>query len=210
MVAPDWRALHAVWFPPGLDASFDTHRAQFLRWFAGGGPGPLAAFAPLLTAARTGVLESWTATAQGRLALILVLDQLPRVLHAGTPAAYEDDRHALAQAEAGLAAGDYTGLATPWEKTFFLLPLAHAEGPDHLARLDRAVGLTQALVAEAPAPLRPLYEHSANQARGHRDVIARFGRYPHRNTVLGRASTPAERVYLDRDQLVHQRAPPER
>jgi len=80
----------------------------------------------------------------------------------------------------------------PWEKTFFLLPLAHAEGPDHAARLERVVALTRAIASDCPPHLRLIYEHSANQARGHLAVVTRFGRFPHRNAVLGRASTPEE------------------
>jgi uncharacterized protein (DUF924 family) len=112
---------------------------------------------------RDAVLEFWfPETARGRLALVLE----------------------------GLANGHYGTLRTPWEKTFFVTPLVHCEGPDHLERADRAVALARALLAEVPEHLKPLYEFSAQQPVGHRKVIAAFGRHPHRNRILGRESTP--------------------
>ncbi|HEX5796035.1 MAG TPA: DUF924 family protein [Geminicoccaceae bacterium] len=111
-------------------------------------------------------------------------------------------------AEEGLRSGHYDALTRPWEKTFFQLPLAHAEGADHLERLQRAVALVEAIALEAPERLRPLYRHSVSQARGHLDVIARFGRFPHRNPVLGRVSTPEEVAYLARGDFVHKRPLP--
>jgi uncharacterized protein (DUF924 family) len=93
----------------------------------------------------------------------------------------------------------------PWEKTFFFLPLGHSE---ELAHLEHAVKLAEELAEQAPPELRRILEHSASQARGHRDVIARFGRHPHRNAVLGRGSTPEELEYLASGQLVHTRPLP--
>jgi uncharacterized protein (DUF924 family) len=88
------------------------------------------------------------------------------------------------------------------------MPLGHCEGPDHLARLARAIALARAILDEAPAHLRPLYEFSAEQPVLHRKVIAAFGRHPHRNHVLGRASTPEELAYLDNGVFPHQREVP--
>ncbi|MBX6375985.1 MAG: DUF924 domain-containing protein [Acetobacteraceae bacterium] len=208
--AQDWRAVHEFWFPPGLDdADPATHRRMFGWWFGGGSDtGELRRFAPLVEAARTGRLDRWLATSLGRLSLILVLDQFPRGLFAGAPEAYASDPDALRVAEDGLRNGHYAALSTPWEKTFFLLPLAHAEGPDHQEQLERVVAMAAAIAREAPERLRPLYEHSARQARGHLDVIARFGRFPHRNPILGRASTPEEIAYLEKGDFVHKRQPP--
>jgi uncharacterized protein (DUF924 family) len=97
-------------------------------------------------------------------------------------------------------------LQTVWEKTFFALPLGHAEQID---LLERCVALCEALEGEAPAHLHKIYAFSASQARGHRDVIARFGRHPHRNAVLGRTSTEDERAWLASGQLVHRRSIPD-
>lgn len=105
----------------------------------------------------------------------------------------------------GIEVGDYAAFATPWEQTFFLLPLGHAEERAHL---ETAVTLAEELVAQAPVELYRILEHSASQARGHRDIIARFGRHLHRNAVLGRQSTVEELDYLASGQLVHTRPLP--
>ena len=162
----------------------------------------------MVEAARAGRLGHWLATPLGRLALIVVLDQFPRGLFAGTPAAYASDPDALRLAEEGLRNGHYDALATAWEKTFFSMPLAHAEGPDHRERLERVVALADRVAEDAPERLRPLYRFSAGQARGHLEVIARFGRFPHRNPILGRTSTPEEEAYLAQGDFVHTRRPP--
>jgi uncharacterized protein (DUF924 family) len=146
----------------------------------------------------------------GRLSLIVVLDQFPRGLFAGAPEAYASDPAALrAAAEEGLRNGHYDALTRPWETIFFALPLAHAEGPDHRERLERVVALAERVALEAPSRLRPLYRFSADQARGHLEVISRFGRFPHRNRILGRVSTPEEEAYLAKGDFVHTRPPPQ-
>jgi uncharacterized protein (DUF924 family) len=207
--ATSWQRVYAFWFPPGLEeAGPDTHRRMFLRWFGGGTTPEMPPFAPLVEAARAGRLDHWLATPRGRLSLVILLDQFPRGLFAGTPETYALDPVALRLAEEGLRNGQYEALAWPWEKTFLLLPLGHAEGPDHRQRLERAAALADRIALEVPPPLQPLYRHSASQARGHLEVIARFGRFPHRNAILGRASTPEEAAYLARGEFVHQRQPP--
>ena len=90
---------------------------------------------------------------------------------------------------------------------FFTMPLGHAEGPDHPGRLDLAVGRAEEQLRLTPAHLEPIHEHSLGQATAHRDVMARFGRHPHRNVVLGRASTPEESEYLSDEVPVHTRRP---
>ncbi len=162
----------------------DAHRRQFQFWFGGGANPEIARrFAGTHEDAARGALDSWAGTPHGRLALIIVLDQFSRGLHGGSAEAYAQDNKAVALALDGLACGFYQQLATVWEKTFFMLPLGHSE---QLAHVDRCIALADALIAEAPAQVRRLYEFSASQARGHRDVLARFGRQPHRNAVLGR------------------------
>ena len=207
--AEDWRAVYDFWFPPGLeDADAETLRRQVEWWFGGGSNASLPPFAPVLQAARAGRLEHWTATPLGRLSLIVVLDQFPRGLNAGTPEAYACDPHALRLAEEGLRNGHHDALAQPWERMFSVMPLVHTEGPGHRERLERVVALAEQLAREVPEHLRPLYKFSAGQARGHLDVITRFGRFPHRNPILGRPSTPAEEAYLARGDFVHTRRMP--
>jgi uncharacterized protein (DUF924 family) len=207
----DWRTVHDFWFPPGLDdADAATLRRQVDWWFGGGSNAALPPFAPVLEAARAGRLEHWSATPLGRLSLIIVLDQFPRGLFAATPEAYACDPEALRIAEEGLGNGHHAALEAPWQRTFSVMPLVHAEGPGHRERLERVVALAEALVREVPGHLRPLYEFSAAQARGHLDVITRFGRFPHRNAILGRPSTPDEAAYVAKGDFVHQRRMPER
>ncbi len=206
---PDWRPVYDFWFPPDLDtADFESHRRMLERWFAGGTNAELPPFAPVLEAAKAGQADHWLAEPCGRLSLILVFDQFPRGLSAGTPSAFATDPRALEIAEEGLHNGHYDALVRPWEKTFFAMPLAHTEGPDHRARLERVVALAEKIAAKAPRHLEPLYRHSVSQARGHLDVIARFGRFPHRNAILGRVSSPAEAAYLAKGDFVHMRRPP--
>jgi uncharacterized protein (DUF924 family) len=179
---------------------------QWERWFRGGADAEIVErFARLLERAATGELDAWADKPRSRLALILILDQFSRSLHRGIPQAFAQDSKACALALEGIDIGHYAALESPWEKTFFLLPLGHSE---NLSNLDLAVKLTAELASEAPPDDRELLEFSAEQASRHREIIARFGRHPHRNEVLGRQSTPAELQYLASGQLVHQRSLP--
>jgi uncharacterized protein (DUF924 family) len=192
------------WFPAGLDGDEETHRRQFEWWFRGGADQAIVEqYEPVLQAARRGDLDAWAHAARSRRALIIVLDQFSRTVYRDTAQAFAQDSKALDLAINGLERGHYAQLTTAWEKTFFVLPLGHSE---EIVLLERCVSLCEALVDEAPEHLRKLYAFSASQARGHRDVIARFGRHPHRNAVLGRPSTENELAYLASGELVHRRA----
>jgi uncharacterized protein (DUF924 family) len=187
----------------------DDHAAmvrQMEWWFRGGADSEIVQrFPPLLERAGRGELDGWSQSPRSRLALIIVLDQFSRTIYRGTARAFTQDPKSLALALEGIENGQYARLNDPWEKTFFFLPLGHSE---ELTNLERAVKLAEELVQAAPQELRGMLEFSANQARGHRDVIARFGRHPHRNEVLGRQSTPEELEYLATGQLVHTRSLP--
>lgn len=194
------------WFSEPLGSDRDTVARRIEWWFRGGAdPDIVARFGPLLARATAGELDGWAAAPRERLALIVVLDQFPRSIHRGTARAFALGPKAVELALEGIACGHYDALATSWEKTFFFLPLGHSED---LAMVERAVTLAEALVAEAPSDVRWWLEFSANQARGTRDVIARFGRHPHRNEALGRRSTPEELAFLASGQLVHARPLP--
>lgn len=132
-------------------------------------------------AAAGGALDHWLASAEGALALVLLLDQFPRNAFRGTPRVYATDAKARAVADAAIRSGfDRT---VPRDlRQFFYLPFMHSEQPEDL---DRCVALNEQLGGE---PLR--------FARHHRDIVQRFGRFPHRNAVLGRASTPEEERFL--------------
>jgi uncharacterized protein (DUF924 family) len=205
---PEWRKVYDFWFPPGLAADAKRLREMFFWWFGGGSNAALGQFAPLVAAARAGQLEAWRDTPESRLALIIVLDQFPRGLFAGTREVYASDPQALAVAEEGLRNGHFRALASDWEKTFFLMPLGHTEGADHVERLTRVVALAEEIARNAPAALKPLYDHSVSQARANLELIQRFGRFPHRNAILGRTSTAEEQAYVAKGEFIHQRKPP--
>ena len=137
-------------------------------------------------AALDGALDPWAATPSGTLALVLVLDQLPRNIHRGTHMAFAGDAHARRVARNAVAGG-VDAHVTPVERVFLYLPFTHSE---NLADQDESVRLFATLSLEAHGP------KALESAERHRDVIRRFGRYPHRNAALGRISTPAEEAYL--------------
>lgn len=204
MDEPD-AVLH-FWFPEAPDVDLETHRRHWIGRVRGGADQAIVERFSELT--ERGALDAWAETPRGRLALVIVLDQFSRSVWRDTPQAFAQDPKTLALVVDGLEHGHYAALETPWEKTFFTIPLGHCEGADLLERLDRAVALAQEILAEAPARLRPLYEFSAQQPALHRNVIAAFGRHPHRNRILGRESPPEERAYLERGILPHQREIP--
>ena len=207
MHAEESEGVLRFWFPELSGADHARMVRQFEWWFRGGADSAIVErFAQLLERATRGELDHWSKWPRPRLALIIVLDQFSRSLYRDTARAFAQDPKALALALEGLEIGHFTALETPWERTFFLLPLGHSE---ELSHLDRAVTLADQLAEDAPPELRRILEHSASQARGHRDIIARFGRHPHRNAVLGRQSTPEELDYLASEKLVHTRAPPQ-
>lgn len=125
---------------------------------------------------------AWMATPEGALGLVLLLDQFPRNAFRGTPRMYATDAPARAAAAEAVDAGHDQEVA-PALRLFFYLPFAHSEA---LVDQDRAV----ALVAH-------LGEPDLTHAQRHRDIIHRFGRFPHRNPILGRAMRPEEQRYLD-------------
>jgi uncharacterized protein (DUF924 family) len=158
--------------------------------------------------AARGELDIWASTPRGRLALIVVLDQFSRSVWRDSPRAFAQDPQALALALEGHRNGDYDTLETVWEKAFFNMTLGHCEGPDLLERLEKVIDLSRALLEESPGHLKPMYEFNAQQPVEHRKVIAAFGRHPHRNRILERASTLEELTYLERGAFPHLRDVP--
>jgi uncharacterized protein (DUF924 family) len=142
--------------------------------------------------ARRGELHAWAETARGRLALIILLDQFSRNIYRDSPDAYAKDALALELALEGLDNGQYATL-NGFEQMFFVLPLGHAED---LAAQDRALTCCEAWVKSLPPALQGMGQGALGHAREHRDVIARFGRFPTRNAVLGRTSTPEEQAHI--------------
>ncbi|HWQ37597.1 MAG TPA: DUF924 family protein [Burkholderiales bacterium] len=149
-------------------------------------------FQDLVEAAGRGELTHWAATAHGRLALILLTDQFPRNIYRGTPRAFAFDPVARLQCQEGIAVGDDRTLRLI-ERVFFYLPLEHSESAEDQAQ---SVGLFSELANRAPAAQRALFDGFLDYAVRHRDIIERFGRFPHRNAILGRPSTPEEIAFL--------------
>jgi uncharacterized protein (DUF924 family) len=138
-------------------------------------------FLPLHEALAAGLHADWLEDAQGCLARIVVLDQFPRNMFRGTPRAFATDALALAAARHAVAQGHDRGLL-PVERQFVYLPFEHSES---LADQERACEL-----------MRPLGEELYDWALRHKRVVERFGRFPHRNAILGRESTPEEVEFL--------------
>ena len=143
------------------------------------------------TAARAG-LQSRPLTPRSALALVILLDQFPRNIWRGSAQAFANDAHALAVARQAVAAGFMPRLA-PIEQPFLTLPFQHSESPDAQRESVRMCG---EVVASAPPEWQPLLKSFHAYAQKHFDLIARFGRFPHRNLVLGREPTDEERVYM--------------
>ena len=145
-----------------------------------------ARFGDAVEAALAGAFADWDAAPDRALARVLLLDQFTRNIFRDTPRAFAGDAQALVVAEAAVARG-FDRALDPLQRWFLYLPYEHAEGA---AMQRRSLALFEALARET-GRAEPL-----EWARRHADVIFRFGRYPHRNEVLGRASTPEEVAFL--------------
>jgi uncharacterized protein (DUF924 family) len=139
-----------------------------------------------------GAAAAWRGSTRGRLALVVVLDQLSRNLFRGTPQMFACDPLALEIAKQALDAGDDRAVSF-CERGFFYLPFEHSE---KLADQERGVALFEAFREEVDPPLRERVVSLLGFAERHRDIVRRFGRFPHRNAVLERTSTAAELEFL--------------
>lgn len=149
-------------------------------------------FGGLAAEAASGHLLGWASSPRRRLALVLLLDQFPRNIHRGRPQAYAQDRAALSLTLSGMQLGAEAAL-DPVERIFFYMPLQHSESRDVQ---EESVAAFHRLAAEAPVELKPYFDDVQAFAKAHRDAIERFGRFPQRNAVLGRGSTPEEQQWL--------------
>jgi uncharacterized protein (DUF924 family) len=149
-------------------------------------------FADVVGDAGVDVYDDWANTAYGRLALIILLDQFPRNIFRGTSEVYRYDSRALMLAGQGVTVGQLAGLSVP-EQAFFLMPYQHSED----ISVQRAgVQLMKAMVDEALDEWKPVARSYHEYAVHHHDIVAAYGRFPHRNSLLGRSSTEAEAEYL--------------
>ena len=186
-------SLHAFWFGGKADDAAADRQSKLWWGKSSVVDAEVAArFEPLVQAARSGALSGWADTPQQALALILLTDQLPRNIYRGTAASFASDAAARSITVAGLER-EIDRQLKPIERVFFYLPLEHAES---MADQDRAVSLYTRLFQEAPAAQVERYRNFLTFALRHRRVIERFGRFPHRNAIIGRESTPGEVSFL--------------
>lgn len=139
-------------------------------------------FGDVLIAARRGELWQWRSAPRGRLAEVIVLDQFSRNIHRDTPAAFAADPQALVLAQEAVARGDDADLA-PDERAFLYMPYMHSESLHIHAEALRLFD-------------QPGLENNLRVERQHRNILLRFGRYPHRNAILGRESSAEELSFL--------------
>ena len=181
------QAVLDFWFLPPDHPGHGQARAQWFRKDEGFDAQIRTRFGALIDAAIAGGLRAWDATPHGALARLVVLDQFTRNVHRGTPRAFAGDSQALALAASMTQHGLDRQLA-PMLRAIAYLPFEHAEDR---AMQARAVELFQRL-----AQAQPGFESMLDYAERHQEVIARFGRFPHRNAILGRTSTPQELEFL--------------
>jgi len=168
-----------IWF--GEDPAFDHEVRQ--------------EFGADVEKASAGKLNHWAAESRGRLALILLLDQFRRNMYRNTAKAFEMDRAALKLCVEGAMAKKDAGL-TPIQRAFFYMPLQHAESRKVQAK---SVELYTRLAEAVSATYQETFLTIAQFAELHRDIVEQFGRFPHRNALLGRENTPEEDEYLAAD-----------
>lgn len=177
----------AFWFGRPGDRDHGLPREAWFRKDTAFDAAIAQQFGGLIERAIAGELTHWADEPDTALAQVLLLDQFTRNAFRDTPRAFAGDARALKAAQAMVARGDDRVLA-PLQRQFAYLPFEHAES---LAMQDEAMRLFGALASEHPQGVEQL-----EWARRHRDIIARFGRFPHRNALLGRTSTPEEEAFL--------------
>ncbi len=180
-------AVLDFWFAPPGDPEHDRPRAFWFKKSAATDREIADRFSARVEEALAGRLDAWTNETDSALALVLLLDQFTRNIHRDTPRAFAGDAIALRIANRLIDAGSDAALS-PVRRAFMTMPLEHDE---KLASQDRAVRRFIAIAAEAPE-----LGGMRDFADQHRAVIARFGRFPHRNALLGRVSTPEELAFL--------------
>ncbi len=184
----DARRVLDFWFGAPASAGWDTTRAQWFTKSEAFDAGMREAFLPLWQAMHAGAHAGWAQSPLGACARIVVLDQMPRNIFRGDPRSFASDAQALEAARETVASGADRLLPTPFHRMFCYMPFEHSES---LADQNEAVRLMTALRDESGGRV-----DEVDWALKHRAVIARFGRFPHRNALLGRQSTEAETAFL--------------
>jgi uncharacterized protein (DUF924 family) len=184
-------AIHDFWFGP-LDENGLCATPRNSLWFGGSRETDELCrrrFGELVEQANRGELESWAERERGLIALILLLDQFPRNIFRNSPRAFAGDARALELSQRTVASGRYRRLPAI-HQAFLLMPLEHHE---ELEVQEECVALFEELAAVTGSEQIAGF---TRYAMAHREVIARFGRFPHRNGILGRESTAAELAWL--------------
>jgi len=149
-------------------------------------------FEMMLNAEIKNEFASWSSSPRGQLARVLLCDQFPRNMYRDSPRAFDYDERARKLAREAIDAGQDKKLR-PVERVFLYLPFEHSETVDDQ---ELSLRLYTALVEYVPETDRPTYQKFLEFARKHKEIIDRFGRFPHRNAILGRQSTAAEAEFL--------------
>lgn len=189
-----WQPLLDWWFGAGRTAA-EVAASRTALWFAKHERQDVEArerFGARVEQALAGQLEDWQREPEGWLATLLLLDQLPRMIFRDTPRAFAGDLLAQQLVQAGLGRGGDRQLP-PIQRLFVYLVLEHGED---LALQNQALQLFEALHQQAAVAERELFAGYLDYAERHQRVIARFGRFPHRNQILGRASSAEESAFL--------------
>lgn len=177
------------WFLPAAAPGHGRFRPEWFRKDAAFDDAIRDRFGGLVDTALAGGLRDWEISAPGSLARIVLLDQFTRNLFRGTARAFAGDADALALAERMVSSGQDKNLP-PIQRLFVFLPFEHSES---VLNQERSVALCAGLRREAQdAAFEGVYDYAVR----HRDIVERFGRFPHRNEALGRASTPEEMEFL--------------
>ena len=160
------------WFSSRPTGDHAAMARQMEWWFRGGADSEIVErFSPLLDQAKRGELDSWSQSPRSRLALIIVLDQFSRTIHRGTAQAFAQDPKALGLALEGIEVGHYAALETPWEKTFFFLPLGHSEESRESGTGGQTRrGTCQRGATRASRHARVLRESGSRPSRRHRPL----------------------------------------
>jgi uncharacterized protein (DUF924 family) len=182
------------WFG-ALDATGRADEAHTGRWFSHDpafDDEVTRRFLELHDEIAAGRHQDWCESARGNLAAVIVLDQFSRNMFRGTAKMFAYDDRAFALARAGVERGDDRVLVHD-ERAFLYMPFMHSED---LEAQERSVELFAAWAAELSGELKARVENALRYAQMHRDIVERFGRFPHRNAALGRPTTSEEREFL--------------
>lgn len=191
--------IHRFWYGE-QDVFAPDYQHLFDRWYRGGARFDAEVrerFEPLLLEAAgafaAGTTDPWTASPRARHVLVLLFDQLPRNMYRGSARMFAHDPLAIELVHGCLADASFEALA-PIEQLFMAVALEHSE---RVADVERSAGLLAAIAERAPEPQQKRFRSMRKYNRDHLRVVRRFGRYPHRNQLLGRASTREELEFLE-------------